>query len=87
MLRALTRAHRGGADRLELCGNLGLGGGTTPSLGLFKEVRAAIPRTPIMVWPVCHCGDLGTVTSVAERCRSWSAREPATFYTPTPSCG
>ena len=45
------RAHRGGADRLELCGNLGVGGGTTPSIGLFKRVRSAIPRTPIMVCP------------------------------------
>ncbi|KAI0828852.1 copper homeostasis CutC domain-containing protein [Trametes gibbosa] len=38
-----VRAVRGGADRLELCGNLGLGGGTTPSLGLFKAVRDATP--------------------------------------------
>ncbi|KAI0720042.1 copper homeostasis CutC domain-containing protein [Cerioporus squamosus] len=50
-------AHRGGADPLELCGNLGVGGGTTPSLGLFKEVRAAIPRTPIMVMIRPRTGD------------------------------
>ncbi|MDY3920154.1 MAG: copper homeostasis protein CutC [Candidatus Limivivens sp.] len=31
-------AARGGADRLELCGNLIIGG-TTPSPGLFKEIR------------------------------------------------
>ncbi|RDX51132.1 hypothetical protein OH76DRAFT_1347715, partial [Lentinus brumalis] len=50
-------AHRGGADRLELCGNLGLGGGITPSLGLFIEVRAAIPQTPIMVMVRPRAGD------------------------------
>lgn len=31
-------AERGGADRLELCGNLIIGG-TTPSPGLFEEIR------------------------------------------------
>lgn len=31
-------AFRGGADRLELCGNLVIGG-TTPSLYLFEEIR------------------------------------------------
>jgi hypothetical protein len=37
----LYSAALGGATRLELCGNLGLGGGTTPSLGLFQAVREA----------------------------------------------
>ncbi|KAI0368863.1 hypothetical protein BV20DRAFT_947357 [Pilatotrama ljubarskyi] len=42
-------AIRGGADRLELCGNLGLGGGVTPSLGLFRAVREETPDgMPIM---------------------------------------
>ncbi|KAI9060511.1 hypothetical protein FKP32DRAFT_1655802 [Trametes sanguinea] len=51
-------ASRGGADRLELCGNLGLGGGTTPSLGLFKAVREATPRAmPIMVMIRPRTGD------------------------------
>jgi len=31
-------ARRGGADRLELCGNLVIGG-TTPSISLFQEIR------------------------------------------------
>ncbi|KAI0778964.1 copper homeostasis CutC domain-containing protein [Trametes elegans] len=51
-------AIRGGADRLELCGNLGLGGGTTPSLGLFKAVREAAPDVmPIMVMIRPRTGD------------------------------
>ncbi|KAI0652510.1 copper homeostasis CutC domain-containing protein [Trametes meyenii] len=51
-------AVRGGADRLELCGNLGLGGGTTPSLGLFRAVRKATPDgIPIMVMIRPRTGD------------------------------
>jgi len=42
-------AARGGADRLELCANLGLGGGTTPSLGLLKAVQQTVDGMPIMV--------------------------------------
>jgi len=50
-------AVRGGADRLELCGHLGLGGGTTPSAGLLKAVQNAVPNTPIMVMVRPRCGD------------------------------
>ncbi|KAI0654480.1 copper homeostasis CutC domain-containing protein [Cubamyces menziesii] len=51
-------AVRGGADRLELCGNLALGGGTTPSIGLFKAVRVAAPQgLPIMVMIRPRTGD------------------------------
>jgi copper homeostasis protein len=42
-------AARGGADRLEVCGNLGIGGGTTPSLGLVRVIQKALPHLPIMV--------------------------------------
>jgi len=43
------RAVKGGADRLEVCANLGAGGGTTPTLGLVKAVHAAVPDAPLMV--------------------------------------
>lgn len=45
----LRSAVQGGADRLELCANLGLGGGTTPSLGLLKTVQSSIGGVSIMV--------------------------------------
>ena len=45
----LYSAVHGGADRIELCGSLGVGGGTTPSLGLLKCVRRAVNGVPIMV--------------------------------------
>ena len=46
-------AAQGGADRLEVCGNLGIGGGTTPSLGLVRAIQKALPYLPIMVgWPL-----------------------------------
>lgn len=45
----LHSAVRGGANRLELCGNLGYGGGTTPSIGLLQSVQKAVPNVPIMV--------------------------------------
>jgi len=50
-------AVRGGADRLELCANLGLGGGTTPSAGLLKVVQSAVNQTPIMVMVRPRTGD------------------------------
>ncbi|KAJ3725605.1 copper homeostasis CutC domain-containing protein [Lentinula guzmanii] len=52
-------AIRGGANRLEVCGNLALGGGTTPSLGLLKAVREAVEsfQVPIMVMIRPRTGD------------------------------
>ncbi|EED79686.1 predicted protein [Postia placenta Mad-698-R] len=53
-----SSAANGGADRLEICGNLGLGGGTTPTLALFRAVKRAVPGIPIMVNPSTpheHC--------------------------------
>ncbi|KAL5519457.1 hypothetical protein ACEPAH_1140 [Sanghuangporus vaninii] len=37
-------AVEGGADRLEICGNLALGGGTTPSVGLVRLIKQACPE-------------------------------------------
>ena len=36
-------AYRGGADRLELCAHLVIGG-TTPSTALFRQVQRDIPH-------------------------------------------
>jgi copper homeostasis protein len=44
-----SSAAGAGADRLEVCGNLGIGGGTTPSLGLIRAIQRAVPHIPIMV--------------------------------------
>lgn len=41
-LVSATAAWKGGADRLELCANLAIGG-TTPSRTLFQQVRDACP--------------------------------------------
>lgn len=42
-------AVEGGADRLEICGNLPLCGGSTPSLGLVKIIKKSFPLVPLMV--------------------------------------
>ncbi|KAJ7161250.1 copper homeostasis CutC domain-containing protein [Mycena crocata] len=49
-------AVRGGADRLEVCGNLGVGGGTTPSLGLLKAIQHSVD-VPIMAMIRPRTGD------------------------------
>ena len=44
-------AARGGADRLELCANLAIGG-TTPSLSLFRQVRRDCPvKVNVLIRP------------------------------------
>ena len=64
-------AAHGGADRLEVCGNLGIGGGTTPSLGLVRAVQKAVPSLQIMVCPCftfdMSTGDLSIPTSLLGR--------------------
>ncbi|KAF8625201.1 hypothetical protein AX15_005506 [Amanita polypyramis BW_CC] len=56
-VESAVSAIRGGADRLELCANLGNGGGTTPSLGLLRAVRHTLGEVPIMVMVRPRVGD------------------------------
>ncbi|KAJ7610804.1 copper homeostasis CutC domain-containing protein [Roridomyces roridus] len=51
-VRSALNAVNGGSNRLEVCANLGVGGGTTPSLGLLKSIMRVVD-TPIMVWELC----------------------------------
>ena len=57
LLSSFVRAVRGGANRLELCANLGLGGGTTPSMGLYKAVKRVAQNIPIAVMIRPRVGD------------------------------
>ncbi|KAF8846079.1 hypothetical protein BDN67DRAFT_960752 [Paxillus ammoniavirescens] len=56
-VESAVAAVMGGANRIELCGNLGLGGGTTPSIGLLEAVKKAIPNVPIMAMVRPRTGD------------------------------
>ncbi|ESK90940.1 copper homeostasis protein [Moniliophthora roreri MCA 2997] len=60
-VESALHAARGGAHRLELCSNLGLGGGTTPSLGLLRAVQKALSAEsfslPIMTMVRPRVGD------------------------------
>ncbi|KAG1765117.1 CutC family-domain-containing protein [Suillus occidentalis] len=56
-IESALAAVKAGADRLELCSNLGLGGGTTPSLGLLKAIRKVVPTVPIMAMIRPRTGD------------------------------
>ncbi|KAJ7193289.1 copper homeostasis CutC domain-containing protein [Mycena pura] len=51
-----SSAVRGGADRLEVCANLGVGGGTTPSLGLLKAIQKSVD-VPLMAMVRPRTGD------------------------------
>ncbi|KAG8783555.1 hypothetical protein FRC15_004962 [Serendipita sp. 397] len=50
-------AFEAGADRLEVCASLAVGGGTTPSQGLVKAIQSLFPRTPLMVMIRPRVGD------------------------------
>ncbi|CAE6434545.1 unnamed protein product [Rhizoctonia solani] len=56
-LESATAAVEGGAHRLEICGNLPLFGGTTPSLGLVRLVQKYLPSIPLMVMIRPRVGD------------------------------
>ncbi|KAG6841781.1 hypothetical protein C0991_007110 [Blastosporella zonata] len=56
-VQSAINAVQGGADRLELCANLGVGGGTTPSLGLLKSVQREVDGLPIMAMIRPRTGD------------------------------
>ena len=45
----LHRAVAGEANRLEVCANLAVGGGSTPSVGLVLAIARAVPDVPLMV--------------------------------------
>ncbi|KAN0138242.1 Copper homeostasis CutC domain containing protein [Lactarius tabidus] len=56
-IQSAVSAAGAGADRLEVCGNLGIGGGTTPSLGLIRAIQRAVPHIPIMAMVRPRTGD------------------------------
>lgn len=56
-LESAAAAIEGGADRLEICGNLPLCGGSTPSLGLVKVIKKTFPLVPLMVMVRPRVGD------------------------------
>ncbi|KAG6817939.1 hypothetical protein H0H87_012407 [Tephrocybe sp. NHM501043] len=56
-VQSAINAAQAGADRLELCANLGLGGGTTPSIGLLRSVQKAVIGIPIMAMIRPRTGD------------------------------
>ncbi|KAF4612218.1 hypothetical protein D9613_004239 [Agrocybe pediades] len=56
-VQSAIAAAAGGADRLEVCSNLGAGGGTTPSLGLVKSIRKALRDISLMILIRPRVGD------------------------------
>ncbi len=60
---SVDAAIAGGADRMELCDNLG-DGGTTPSLGMAAW---ALARSSLPVYPIIRCRGGGFVYSEAEQ--------------------
>lgn len=50
-VESAINAKKGGADRLELCSNLVIGG-TTPTLALFRQIRETVPiRIHVLIRP------------------------------------
>ncbi|KAF8910098.1 copper homeostasis CutC domain-containing protein [Gymnopilus junonius] len=56
-VQSAVAAVKGGADRLEVCGNLGVGGGTTPTVGLVKAIQTVVPDVQTMVMIRPRVGD------------------------------
>lgn len=56
-VESAVAAVNGGADRLEVCANIGVGGGTTPSMGLLKAISSVVPHTPLMLMIRPRIGD------------------------------
>jgi len=55
-VQSAIAAVKGGADRIEVCANLGVGGGTTPTIGLLKSIQTVVD-VPIMVMIRPRIGD------------------------------
>ncbi|KZT61340.1 hypothetical protein CALCODRAFT_480054 [Calocera cornea HHB12733] len=55
-LESAIIAQENGADRLEVCTNLAVGGGTTPSIGLISCILEQV-QLPVMVLIRCRTGD------------------------------
>ncbi|KAJ3511348.1 hypothetical protein NLJ89_g4142 [Agrocybe chaxingu] len=55
-VQSAIAAVKAGADRLEVCGNLGIGGGITPTLGLLKSIQNIVD-VPLMAMIRPRVGD------------------------------
>ncbi len=77
-LESALAAERGGADRIELCVNLGQGG-TSPSVELLKEIRRSVEiNLNVMVRPrggdYCYSdAEFETMKSEIQHCRALGA--------------
>ncbi|CAA7264804.1 unnamed protein product [Cyclocybe aegerita] len=55
-VQSAIAAVKAGADRLEVCGNLGTGGGITPTLGLLKSIQNVV-EVPLIAMIRPRVGD------------------------------